>query len=249
MEKVHLGPWQHQDQSQCSEFLLHFKGQSFGAHRQLLSGLSPHPGSLDCTWLLSISGSSGCLCVEPAWPWAHMVACSQERACEFTSGSITRWARESFFVPLGLYLLGFGTDQELSQNNWSTSQTFACFGCVHLSTNTFFPQAPLTGPFHLPLVPFWHLWCMFLPSPGPTPDLVVERGAFFYPFILLTFVILGAISINLSSFLHTHCKNLALLPSWLMRETSQHSDWLFYSNVFLNVIKGYIYLYVYINNV
>ena len=37
---------QAQDKSQCPELLLYFKEESFGAHRQLLSVLSPHPGSL-----------------------------------------------------------------------------------------------------------------------------------------------------------------------------------------------------------
>ena len=43
--------------SQCRELLLNFKVQSFGTYRQLLSGLSLHPGSLACSQLLSISGS------------------------------------------------------------------------------------------------------------------------------------------------------------------------------------------------
>ena len=43
--------------SQRSEIVLYFKVQFFGACRQLLRGLSPCPGSLACSWLLSISGS------------------------------------------------------------------------------------------------------------------------------------------------------------------------------------------------
>ena len=56
MEEAQLCPRQGQGKSQCPEFLLHFKVQSFGAHRQLLSSLSHYPGSLACSWLLSISG-------------------------------------------------------------------------------------------------------------------------------------------------------------------------------------------------
>ena len=52
-------PFPHQDREkrQCREFPLQFKVQSFGAHRQLLSGHRPHPGSLSCSWTLFISGS------------------------------------------------------------------------------------------------------------------------------------------------------------------------------------------------
>ena len=50
-------PQQGLDKSQCPQFLLHFRAQSFGARRWLLSSLSPHPGGLACSQLLSMSGS------------------------------------------------------------------------------------------------------------------------------------------------------------------------------------------------
>ena len=50
-------PQEGQDESQHPEFLLYFKVQSFRAHRRLLSGVSPHPGSLACSRLLSTLGS------------------------------------------------------------------------------------------------------------------------------------------------------------------------------------------------
>ena len=37
------------------------------------------------------------------------------------------------------------TDLVLSQNDYSTSQTFVHFGWDHLPTNPFLPQATLTG--------------------------------------------------------------------------------------------------------
>ena len=49
-------PQQDQDKSHGQEFLLQFKVQFFGACRELLSSLSPHPGSLACPQLLLISG-------------------------------------------------------------------------------------------------------------------------------------------------------------------------------------------------
>ena len=57
MEIVQPFSQQGQDKEQCLEFLLHFKVQSFGACRWLLSSFSPHQGGLACSQLLSISRS------------------------------------------------------------------------------------------------------------------------------------------------------------------------------------------------
>ena len=109
---------------------------------------------------------------------------------------------EHLFVSPGLYQLGYGADQVLSQSDQSTSQTFARSGGVHLPAGPFFLQARLTVPFGLapPPVPFW-LLC--LPSPGSTLRLIREGMAF-------------SPSNFLASFSQAQCKNLPLLPSWLM---------------------------------
>ena len=61
-----------------------------------------------------------------------------------------------------------------------------------------------------PSVPFWLLWYMCLPPPGPTSNLVMEGAAF--------------LSNYLASMLHTQCKNHPLPPSWLVGETPQRSE-------------------------
>ena len=48
------------------------------------------------------------------------------------------------------------------------------------------------------------------------------RAFFPYPIIFLVFDMVGTLSIHISSFWHAWCKNLPLLPSWPMGESSQH---------------------------
>ena len=85
-------PQHDQDKSQCPEFLLQFKVQSFEARRWL------HPSKVTCSWLLLlISGSlraavcGGCAALGYA-------AARASRSCE-----CTRWATGAFFICLGLY--------------------------------------------------------------------------------------------------------------------------------------------------
>ena len=58
---------------------------------------------------------------------------------------------------LGLYHLWFGKDQELFQNDQSTSQVFLGFGWVHPLTNGSLPQARLTGLYSHHLSPIVHV--------------------------------------------------------------------------------------------
>ena len=87
-------PQQDQQKSQCPEFLPQFKVQSFGAHRWLLSGRSPHIVSLGCLWQLPVSD---CLLhEEPVRRWAMQLLVLPgfmllgERMCECTGLCITR---------------------------------------------------------------------------------------------------------------------------------------------------------------
>ena len=85
-------PQKDPDKIQCPELLLQFKVQSFGAHRQLLSGHSPYSGSLTYSWLLFILGS---LLLRPRNPWREQASApckckSQARECDL-------------LFPLGLY--------------------------------------------------------------------------------------------------------------------------------------------------
>lgn len=98
------------DKSQCSEFRLHFNEQSFGVCRQLLSSPSPHPGSLACCQLLSISDPL----LEPACG-AHMVTghaaagdawlCSPGRESVWTHGPVHHHVgKREFICFLGIIL-------------------------------------------------------------------------------------------------------------------------------------------------
>ena len=79
--------------SQCSEFLLYFKVQSFGAHGWL-SSFSPHPGNLTCSQLLSISGSL----LEAMWATRASRSCTPGRGCKHTGNCIIQCGRERDFV-------------------------------------------------------------------------------------------------------------------------------------------------------
>ena len=68
-------------------------------------------------------------------------------------------------------------DQVLSQNDQWSSQTFVCYGWVHLPANPFLPQARPTGLFGLahPHASILTSVGRCVPSLGPTPSLVLER--------------------------------------------------------------------------
>ena len=86
-------PPRDQNKSQCSEFLLYFKVQSFGAHGWL-SSFSPHPGNLTCSQLLSISGSL----LEAMWATRASRSCTPGRGCKHTGNCIIQCGRERDFV-------------------------------------------------------------------------------------------------------------------------------------------------------
>ena len=141
------------DKSQCSEFRLHFNEQSFGVCRQLLSSPSPHPGSLACCQLLSISDPL----LEPACG-AHMVTghaaagdawlCSPGRESVWTHGPVHHHVGKREFICFLGIILAWAWDRPSAFSALpNIFPNFTCFRWVHLPTDPFFPQAWVTGLF------------------------------------------------------------------------------------------------------
>ena len=168
-------PQQDQNKSQCPEFLLHCKVPSFEARRQMLSS---HPGSLVCSQLLPISGSlleaMGHIAAKATWPMER-TRTSQGTKCR--SQAVNHEQENISLFPMDVISFGCVMDKVLSQNDQSTSPTFAYFGQVHLPTNPVFPQARLTGLFGPAPPPVAILTSVVhVPAfPNSTPNLVPVR--------------------------------------------------------------------------
>ena len=149
-------PQQGQDRSQRPGFLLHFKVQFFGTSRQLLSGLTPHPGSSKLFpaavhFRLPTGACIGdCMAMDHAVDWATWSHVPGQGVWECMGERASQGGQEStFLVDLGWYNLGLRMDQVHSQNDRSTSQTLAHFRWFHLPTNAFSSQSKLTSLFGL----------------------------------------------------------------------------------------------------